>query len=192
MRRPARLTTTMEEDEPSFEARGSSYIGTRVFGTIQTDCSRKALTKLEVATGPGRTVAIRILPGIPITSNMTRRLPTEIDVDIPDHNTRGMAQVTSAQSSADCASLTALIAQRFHRLGTCRTADFDVVEQLGLLAWESSRCTPRQRHRPCRQRDEAHRHPQQSVRHSDDNGEPDRAGCQTRSAPELEEGSVRQ
>jgi len=30
---------------------------------------------------------------IPITSNMTRRLPTEIDIDIPDHNIRGMAQV---------------------------------------------------------------------------------------------------
>lgn len=30
---------------------------------------------------------------IPITSNMTRRLPTEVDIDIPDRDILGMAQV---------------------------------------------------------------------------------------------------
>ena len=30
---------------------------------------------------------------VPITSNVTRRLPTEVDVDIPDRNILGMAQV---------------------------------------------------------------------------------------------------
>ena len=129
----------MEEDEPSFEARGSSYIGTRVFGTIQTDCSRKALTKLEVATGPGRTVAIRILPGIPITSNMTRRLPTEIDVDIPDHNTRGMAQVHLCPVISRLRVIDSLDKPSVF-------TDWVPVAQPTSMSWSNSDCSPGNRH----------------------------------------------